>query len=107
MIATSYGRVAAVDFFSYDAHSNLDFCRVDSTGRQSNKDSAGRALVDHFHFLVKISRVNHPDVVRTRRISWRAANPGLIKEVVAFIENQLLTADVSEAKFQLQLKRSR
>src|SRR5436189_5320382 len=100
MIATSNKRVAAVDFFIHYTHSDQYFCRVHGAGRQSSKDFAGRRLVDRFHLLVKVSGVNHPDFIGAGWISGCAANFGLKKEIVAFVKNQLLVSDISEAKFQ-------
>src|SRR5467141_1558363 len=98
MIAASDGRVAPGDLFTHQADSDHYFSRVDRAGRQSNKDLPGRGPVDRFSLLVKVSGVNHPNVIRPGRVSWRAANFGLKKKVVTIVENYSLLADISITK---------
>ncbi len=98
MIAVSDGRVAPADLFTHQADSDHDFSRVDRARRQSNKDLPGRGLVDGFNFLVEVSGVNYPNLIRPGRVSWRAANFGLIRKVVTIVKNYSLLADISITK---------
>src|SRR6266478_798333 len=98
MIAVSDGRVAPADFFTHQPDADHDFSRVDRAWRQSNKDLPGRSLVDGFNFLVEVSGVNYPNLIRSGRVSRRTPNFGLIKKVVTIVKNYSLLADVSITK---------
>ena len=104
MIARSNRRVPALDFVIHEPHSDHNLSLVDSAGWQTKKDLARRRLIDRFDLLVEVSRINYPNFIRPGRASRRAANSGLVKEVVPFVENYLLASDVPVAQSYLYLK---